>query len=136
MGLKVLVLGDRALFGRDKLKAAGYELGVVVEDSQFKSSGYFGGGYEVSQHSLGLAGTADVDGYDAIVIGNNLGTGIRQAIMLPRSVRSRTLIVWNDPPSDRDTTPYRNLGFENFAVRLEAYHFLIRLAEAIPNRSV
>ncbi len=77
------------------------------------------GGYNASGRLLQLARSASADDYDYVVIGNNLGLGITLARMLSKELRPKTLIVWNDPPTDVDTWEYRELGYEHFDTRVK-----------------
>lgn len=56
---------------------------------------------------------------DVVILGNNLGAGLAKAVHIAGDMRSRTIVVWNDPPHEAVTAPYRTLGFTRFCTRTE-----------------
>jgi hypothetical protein len=62
---------------------------------------------------------------DYIVIGNNLSAGIAIAELVPRSLKARTVVVFNRLLTHQ-TGPYRRLEFSRFATREDLG---VRLAE-------
>lgn len=110
MKLRLLVLGDSMIALPQGLINQGVEFEVLCEPDEciHNSRGY----YVVSTWSLEKAGNAEIDGWDAIIVGNNLGSGVVKARALPESVRDRTMIVWNRyVPGDGKS--YFEMGFRH-----------------------
>ena len=63
--------------------------------------------------------SATPDTYDAIVIGNNLGMGTVYAELLSRSMWPRTLVVFNNEPTDAERAAYKRLGVTRLVKRSE-----------------
>jgi hypothetical protein len=114
--VRVLVLdGDRAS-GTDRMGD-----GIIVEATfEGREALYYPdpdvGGYRLTQHSLDLACVANLDQYDAVVIGNNEWVGRHKAAQIPQEMRPRTLIVWNHYTPGEEA-PYRSMGFTHFGQR-------------------
>ena len=113
MQIRVLVLGDDSV-SLPRHRFPGVDVVLTRETSEEIMSG---GRYMVSSRSLELARTATPDMYDAIIIGNNLGTGLPKAHEVPEAMRDRTMIVWNhySPGNEHD---YAKMGFTRFGQRL------------------
>jgi hypothetical protein len=53
-----------------------------------------------------------------VVIGNNMGSGLELAAVVAGPMRPRTIIVFNNPPSERECQPYKKHGdFRYFCAR-------------------
>ncbi len=89
------------------------------------------GGYNSSEKLRALARQAKPDEYDFVIIGNNLGLGLKLGKMLDAGLRPKTLIVWNDPPDDVDTRGYAELGFVHFGTRMKAGAWYNHQVEAL-----
>lgn len=120
MIMKVLILGDEdpdLMLGQKALLELGFELEVTKETrEEVFSNNVFAGGYRVSQRSGELARGATPELYDAIIVGNNEGTGRAKARELPDSVKDRTMIVWNRFVPGTEA-PYAEMGFTHFGQR-------------------
>ena len=65
-----------------------------------------------------------------IVIGNNDGApGLSRAKVVSPEQRGRCIIIWNDTPNEKDTRPYRDLGFSSFTSWLDFRGFESMLLE-------
>lgn len=116
--LRVLVLDDDSLFTISRrFKAMDIELEVTCETHEEVHDSMAGGAYRVTIRALALAATASSKEWDAVIVGNNLGTGAIKARSLPREIRDITMIVWNDPPIESSTSLYAPLGFTHFGQR-------------------
>lgn len=115
MKVRVLFLGDEKVVLPKDLEEV-VELTLETRDEVFDDG--FPGRYKVSERSLQLAHDATLKKYDVIIIGNNLGTGVRKAEALPYEVRPRTMIVWNEyVPGDERS--YAAMGFKYFGNRYD-----------------
>lgn len=95
-------------------------LSLIVEDL----------GYYLSGYSLSLAETATPELYDAVIIGNNEGYGVRKAQALPRELRARTLIVWNHRMAGGgEESVYSAMGYTRFGQRRSDTHCLLGVTE-------
>ena len=139
MKVRILVLGDDdVIVSKRNFESAGIELEIIHElRNQFWNEPL--GRYFVSDRALQLAQAATPELYDAVVVGNNLGTGVDKACELPRSMQGRTMIVWNHFRSG-DESAYADLGFTRFGNRLtlpsegdapDTEDFLMEIAERL-----
>jgi hypothetical protein len=97
-----------------ELRARGVRVEVTALEHAdiWSNAGY--GSYRVSHRGLDWARHAA--GYDAIIIGNNRGTGFAYAREIPDAMKPHTLIIWNDR-SAADEEAYARFGFEHFGKR-------------------
>lgn len=130
MILRLLVL-DRDLSHGPiyKLEQEGFELNVTKLEREEVFDGIY---YGVSRRGLQLARHAE--DYDAVIIGNNMGSGLRYAREIPDSMKDRTLIVWNEYIPDEER-PYAAIGFEHFESRQQETDWLLQQAKEVTARA-
>lgn len=130
---RVLVLDD-SLIGRGDRELA--IQGVRVAITALKREEIMRdaiSGYRISSRGLKLAG--DATSYDAVIIGNNMGTGFAYAREIPGEMKPHTMIVWNTRKPD-DEAAYARFGFEHFGVRhQDEVGWLIQQAEEAATRT-
>jgi hypothetical protein len=117
--LRVLILdGDRQAWSERVAAAAPFELAIISETAEDLRP--YGRNYQVSPRSLELARGAAPGDFDAVIIGNNEGIGLRKAHALHPSLRDITMIVWNRFSAEREpreAAEYREMGFTHFGPR-------------------
>jgi hypothetical protein len=111
--INILVLGDESVTLPRDLRDMEFRF-TCEECSEIWDN--VSDGYGVSPRSLQLVREATPERYDAVIVGNNLGTGLSKAANLPEPMRSRTMIVWNQyqPGVER---AYAEMGFTRFGQR-------------------
>lgn len=62
---------------------------------------------------------AEVATYDAIVLGNNLGVGTMYAQLVADEMRIRTIVVFNNEPTDEERATYRAWGITRLIKRAD-----------------
>ena len=55
---------------------------------------------------------------DIILVGNNLGIGVKKAMAIANDMREKTVVVWNFYAKG-DEIPYASLGFKIFGSRID-----------------
>lgn len=103
----VLVLDDPYFLGKFQLAR------LVTEDDIFPASDT----YSPQESLLSYLRSVAIEAYSLIVIGNNLGAGLRKAAVISESMRNKCVIVWNDLPGSRELEPYQQLGYTRFTTR-------------------
>ncbi len=126
MNFRLLVLDDdvpvRAVA---RLKETGIGLEIVKLELDEVFDGRY---YRISSRGVELARQAQE--FDAVMIGNNEGTGLNYAHVIPEQMKARTIVLWNryEPGVEGG---YAALGFTNFANRNrdpDATDWLLQLA--------
>jgi hypothetical protein len=54
---------------------------------------------------------------DVIILGNNVKAGLKKARYLTEAQIAKTVVVWQETPTDAGTAEYRQLGFKHFSSR-------------------
>ncbi len=70
---------------------------------------------------------------DAIVIGNNLGKGVRLTMTVPKNLRDQVVVMWNDfIPGNHQEASYTKLGIKHFTSRKEVPDYLAMMLNIPP----
>ena len=121
--LRVLVLDSLVILDTVALEREGFALEVTSLEYEEIFNAH---GYKVCDSGSALA--HEGRNFDLIVIGNNLGTGLQYARVVPVEMRRRTLIVWNEY-TPGDERGYARMGYRKFASRKDQTDWLIRMAQ-------
>lgn len=62
--------------------------------------------------------------YGLVIIGNNLGAGVFKAAFVPEAMWNRSVVVWNDEPTESMKAQYKQLGYQHFTSRRNLSEFL------------
>src|SRR5581483_9418052 len=73
--------------------------------------------YNVSEETLQKIKEVLKDSPDVIIIGNNMLSGLKIAVLVSDELKPKTIVVWNYMPIEADVEKYRRLGFSHFCDR-------------------
>ncbi len=91
--------------------AAGYELEAVSLSNSFDE--YYRPSLSMCEEIRELTSQHQVD---LVIIGNNLGGGLKMAAFVHEDLLPKTVVVWNSY-RDEETVPYAKMGIRHFGTR-------------------
>ena len=107
---------------------AGLDLSAVTEAELGNYNGY-----KAPDNALrNIARITKENNFDAIIIQNNLGIGLKKVEFVDESALGKVVVVWNSESSRADKLPYQLLGIKHFSSAAGLRECLDPLFTSIP----
>lgn len=124
--VRLLVLDDLTYYNRSTLeRVLGSPLEIIAEaDNTSLLSAESVAVYTPEEELLTWIGMQQ--NFDLVILGNNLGAGLKKGSHIANKLKEKTIVVWGSY-TDEETVPYQQQGFSHFSQRVNVEDEILRM---------